>query len=149
MKPITLLNSSLLLALLLPCAARAQSVDIPRLAEVVCRLEPRGEEFPEWAISKRGAVGLCQLLVDTARTVWTRAGMTVAYHPSLLFNPDVSKRLARAYLAVCVAHGWRGAYELAFCYHNGHHARRRKSGRGHAYALEVEAEYEKAPLAMR
>jgi len=139
----------LLIALMIPLSATGEEIDIPRLADVVCNLETRNDPFPEWAISRRGAVGLCQLLTETAQRMWTRAGLQVKYHPSLLFNGSVSRRLAKAYLAYCLGYGWRGTYELAFCYHNGHRATRRTQGKGHEYALEVKAEYDRAMLARR
>jgi len=146
MKPITLLIA----LLLAPCLARAAPpVDISRLADVVCALESRGEAFPEWAVSPRGAVGLCQLLPATAQRMWASARLRGKYHPSLLFNPDISKRLARAYLIHCRGYGWSNIYELAFCYHNGHKAQRRTRGSGHDYAMLVRAEYEHAMLARR
>ena len=82
----------------------------PWLVVAVVRVE---SNFSPTAVSERGAVGLMQLLPDTARWVAQQAGER-DFFPDLLYDPEVNIRLGTWYLAYLLeAFGGREALALA------------------------------------
>ena len=89
--------------------ARQRGLD-PWLVVAVVRVE---SNFRPTAVSQRGAVGLMQLLPETARWVAEQSGER-DFFPDLLYDPEVNIRLGTWYLAYLMeAFGGREAPALA------------------------------------
>ena len=94
--------------------SRKNGVD-PILVLSIMRQESR---FQEKALSRSGAIGLCQLMPATASEVLGRVGLPPVSDKSALFSPDLNIRLGSRYLSDLV-NKFEGKLYLAVGAYNG------------------------------
>ncbi len=125
--------------------ARSHSLDASLLLDTICKYESRSSNDPEDEISKRGAVGYCQVRIGTARFFGYKGK-----NSDLMGNRELNKKYGMKLILMCLRRWHSTPYRIAFCYHAGPYARvpRSKAKRSrllsHKYAVEVAQNYRAA-----
>ena len=132
------------LGLLAHCTAprKAYAALPPNYETVVCEVESRAHETPDFFIGPAGEVGRCSITLDTLHTLGYRGSYT-----AFLTNPALSYIWAREVLRDCQRHGHWSHYQLAACYNAGPHSNVRPGHQSHRYAMEVSLLYRSRRMA--